>query len=167
MLELAKGDFAEENLVLSAVNLSDLVTSSLLSFEPVAFEENVELTGDTHPNITIQGDGERLRRLAAILLDNAIKYAGSGGLVHVHLYQSGGHVLLAVRNTGAVIPPEHLPRVFDRFYRVDESRSSGRGGSFGLGLSIARQIAQEHGAKITAESGAESGTVFTVQFRKN
>jgi signal transduction histidine kinase len=167
MLELAKGDFAEENLVLSAVNLSDLVTNSLLSFEPVAFEENVELIGDAPPPLTIQGNGERLRRLVAILLDNAIKYAGSGGRVQVQLHQSGAHVLLSVRNTGDVIAPEHLPRLFDRFYRVDESRSSGRGGSFGLGLSIARQIAQEHGAKIAVESNVESGTVFTVQFRKN
>jgi signal transduction histidine kinase len=107
-----------------------------------------------------------LRRLVAILLDNAIKYAGNGGKVQVELHQSGAHVLLSVRNTGEVIAPEHLPRIFDRFYRVDESRSSGRGGSFGLGLSIARQIVHEHDAKITVESSAESGTVFMVLFKR-
>jgi signal transduction histidine kinase len=166
MLELAKGDFAEENLIHNEVNLSDVVTNSLLSFEPVAFEASVELVGETEPNLKIQGNDERLHKLTAILIDNAIKYAGRGGNANVKLSQSGSHILLSVQNTGAVIPPEHLPHLFDRFYRVDESRSTGQEGSFGLGLSIAKQITDEHGAKIWAESDRESETTFTVQFKK-
>jgi signal transduction histidine kinase len=166
MLELAKGDFARDNLILSAVNLSDISTNSLLSFEPVAFEKNVSLTSDIEPCIEIKGNGEKLSRLFAILLDNAIKYAESGGSVAVTIRQTGTHVTLAVRNTGAVIPQAQLSRVFDRFYRVDEARVSEGGGSFGLGLSIARQIVQEHGAKIWVESGESDGTVFTVQFKR-
>jgi signal transduction histidine kinase len=165
MLELAKGDFSRERLVFSLVNLSDVVTNALLSFEPVAFEKNVNLSEDIEQNIQIKGDGQRLSRLVAILLDNAIKYAGSGGSASAELHQNGTHVLLSIRNTGAVIPSEHLPRIFDRFYRVDASRNSEGSGSFGLGLAIARQIADEHGAKIWAESGEQIGTIFTVQFK--
>jgi signal transduction histidine kinase len=165
MLELAKGDFARETVMLGAVNLSDIVMNSMLSFEPVAFEKSVNLSEDIEQNIRIKGDGQKLSRLAAILLDNAIKYAGRGGDAGVTLRQTGTHVVLAVRNTGAVIPPEHLPRIFDRFYRVDAVRNS-EGGSFGLGLAIARQIADEHGAKLWAESGEQTGTVFTVQFKR-
>jgi signal transduction histidine kinase len=167
MLELAKGDFAQEKLVFGSINLSDVVMNGLLSFEPLAFEANVEIASDIEPKLEIRGSEERLHRLVAILLDNAIKYAGNGGSAHVSLRQSGAHLLLCVRNTGAMIPAEHLPRIFDRFYRVDESRSSEHFGSFGLGLSIARQIAREHGAKIWAESDAQNGTLLSVQFRRH
>jgi signal transduction histidine kinase len=164
MLELAKGDFAQENLIFSAVNLSDIITNSLLSFEPLAFEARVELAAEIEPDLEIKGNGERLQRLAAILLDNAIKYAGSGGSAQVRLRRSGTHVIFTVRNTGSVISESHINRIFDRFYRADESRSAEQGGSFGLGLSIARQIVQEQGAKISVASNNESGTVFTVVF---
>jgi signal transduction histidine kinase len=166
MLELAKGDFTEDNLIQSEVNLSDVVTNSLLSFEPVAFEASVDLGGEVESNLKIQGNAERLHKLTAILLDNAIKYAGSGGSANITLRQSGSYLMLSVHNTGAVIHPEHLPHLFDRFYRVEQSRSSGQEGSFGLGLSIAWQIAEEHGAKISVQSDEERGTVFTVQFKK-
>jgi signal transduction histidine kinase len=166
MLEIAKGDFAKEKLILSPINLSETVTSTLLSFEPLAFEKNVMLTADTTPDIEIKGNSERLARLVAILLDNAIKYAGSGGKAYLSFANFGSHITLAVQNTGTIIPKEHIKRVFDRFYRADGARASDEHGSFGLGLSIAWQIAEEHGAKITAQSDKERGTVFTVQFRK-
>jgi signal transduction histidine kinase len=165
MLELARGDFSQESLVFSSINVSDIVTNSLLSFEPLAFECNVTIADDTQPDLTILGNAEKIRRLCAILLDNAIKYAGGGGSVNLTLRRSGAHILLSVRNSGTAIPAERLPRIFDRFYRADPSRSSGRGSSFGLGLSIAKQIADEHGAKIHVTSSNESGTVFSVQLR--
>jgi signal transduction histidine kinase len=164
MLELAKGDIPQGKIVFGRVNLSDIIANSLLIFEPVAFEKNVELTSDVVSNLEIHGDEERLRRLAAILLDNAIKYSGTNGSVSVILRQSGSHITLTVRNTGTVIPAKHLAKIFDRFYREDESRRFDDEGSFGLGLAIARQIVTEHGGKIWAESNPQTGTVFTVQF---
>jgi signal transduction histidine kinase len=166
MLELAKGDFAEESLILSNVNLSDIVTNSLLAFEPIAFEKNVAFHSDVAPNTQISGDSERLRRLIAILFDNAIKYAGSPGSAYVRLNETASHAVLTVHNSGEPIPAEGLGSIFDRFYRADESRSAGSSESYGLGLSIARQIADEHGAKIHVASTREEGTVFTVQFKK-
>jgi signal transduction histidine kinase len=164
MLELAKGDVPQENLIFAKMNLSDIVTNSLLSFEPVAFEKNVSLTSETEANIEMQGNAERIERLVAILLDNAIKYAGDNGSVTVRLTYNGTHRTLSVSNTGQTIPAKHLDKVFDRFYREDKSRHADDEGSFGLGLAIARQIVTEHGGKIWAESNPQTGTVFTVQF---
>jgi signal transduction histidine kinase len=167
MLELAKGDISREKIVFGKINLSDIITNSLLIFEPVAFEKNVALTSDVVSNLEIHGDEERLRRLTAILLDNAIKYAGDNGSVTVRLTYNGAHRTLSVSNTGQTIPAKHLDKIFDRFYREDKSRHADDEGSFGLGLAIARQIVTEHGGKIWAESNPQTGTVFTVQFRKS
>jgi signal transduction histidine kinase len=164
MLELAKGDIPREKIVFGRVNLSDIITNSLLIFEPVAFEKKVMLISDVVSNLEIHGDEERLRRLTAILLDNAIKYAGENGSVTVRLRSSGTHRTLSVSNTGQTIPAKHLDKIFDRFYREDESRRFDDEGSFGLGLAIARQIVIEHGGKIWGESNPQTGTVFTVQF---
>jgi signal transduction histidine kinase len=164
MLELAKGDIPREKIVFGRINLSDIITNSLLIFEPVAFEKNVALISDVVSNLEIHGDEERLRRMTAILLDNAIKYAGDNGSVTVKLISNGTHRTLSVSNTGQTIPAKHLDKIFDRFYREDKSRHADDEGSFGLGLAIARQIVAEHDGKIWAESNPQTGTVFTVQF---
>ena len=104
------------------------------------------------------GDANRLQRLTSTLIDNACKYADAH--VSVKLSQSGGQVRLAVSNDGAVIPPEDLPHVFDRFYRVDKARVRSEGG-VGLGLAIAQEVAHEHGGSITVTSSEEAGTTFT------
>jgi signal transduction histidine kinase len=166
MLEIAKGDFTKENLILNRFDLSETVTSTLLSFEPLAFKKNVVLSGDIQPTLKIKGNSERIARLVAILLDNAIKYTGSGGTAHINLCETGTHISLTVQNTGTIIPKEHIKKIFDRFYRADGSRVSDERGSFGLGLSIAHQIAEDHGAKISVQSDKEHGTVFTVYFKK-
>ncbi|MDR0984546.1 MAG: HAMP domain-containing histidine kinase [Ruminococcus sp.] len=170
MLELAKGDFAKGNLILSSVNLSDIVTNKLLSFEPIAFEKNVVFESEIMPYVSIQGDSERLGRLCGILFDNAVKYAGNPGNVFVKLSQTTSHTVLQVKNNGEPIPAESLEHIFDRFYRADKSRTAGNIAentkSYGLGLSIAMQIALEHSAKINVSSTKDTGTIFTVQFKK-
>jgi len=107
------------------------------------------------------GDEGQLKQLAAILLDNACKYAGEGGKVNVKLEKNQDKALLTVYNTGSPIPQEQLPRIFERFYRADSSRVRDKGG-YGLGLAIAQSIAEGHKGKITAESAAGRGTTFTV-----
>ena len=161
MLFLARSDADQTPMVTERVNLSDLLWSSLLSFEPVAFEQGVEMHSTVEPEIFVQGAASQLQQLFAILLDNAVKYAGEHGKVWVNLRQKEGKTVLTVRNTGDPIPAGSLAHVFDRFYRVDEARTRERGG-YGLGLAIAQRIAEGHGGRITAESTRESGTVFCV-----
>lgn len=161
MLFLAKSDAARSGGVRADVVMSELVTGCLLPFESVAFERGVVLESDITPGLTVSGDEGQLRRLAMILLDNACKYAGEKGRVDVHLSRSQDKIKLTVCNTGAPIPPEHLGRLFERFYRVDSARSRNAGG-FGLGLAIAKSIADGHRGKLSVSSGEEEGTVFTV-----
>ena len=142
------------------VDLSDVLEGEVLQFESVAFERGVKLESQVEPGIELRGNEQRLRRLAGTLIDNACKYVDDGGAVDVSLSRSGKQARLAVRNTGAPISPEDLPHVFDRFYRADKARTGSAGGH-GLGLAIARAIAEEHGGTLTVASTQAEGTVFT------
>ena len=164
LLLLARLDAEETDIVKSKpkerIDLSNLVEGELLQFESVAFERNIELESDVDEGIAVQGSIERLRRLVTTLLDNACKYAGDNGKVRVELHAQDGGARFFVHNTGSLISAEDLQHVFDRFYRADKARTSGAGG-FGLGLSIAKEVAEEHGGTITAKSSDEEGTTFT------
>ncbi len=161
MLFLAKADAARAPAALAPVHFSDILWSSVLPFESVAFERHVMLESAIAPDVLVMGDEGQLKQLAAILLDNACKYAGEGGKVTVALEKSQDKARLTVHNTGAPIPAEQLPRIFERFYRADSSRARDQGG-YGLGLAIARSIAEGHKGRISAESAAGQGTAFTV-----
>lgn len=145
---------------LEEVDLSDAIEGEVLQFESVAFERGVKLGSQVEPGIKLRGNEQRLRRLAGTLIDNACKYVDDGGAVDVALSRAGKQAKLEVRNTGAPISPEDLPHVFDRFYRADKARTGGAGGH-GLGLAIARAIAEEHGGALTASSTQAEGTAFT------
>lgn len=163
MLFLAKNDAARQPLCRSQVQLSELVTGCVLLFEPVAFEAGIHLESDIASGLVLRGDEGQLKRLVMILLDNGVKYGGAGGRVEIRLSRVQDKLVLSVHNTGDPIPPEHLPHIFERFYRADSARSRDRGG-YGLGLAIAKAITKSHGGKITAESDSVRGTVFTVTF---
>jgi signal transduction histidine kinase len=109
----------------------------------------------------VEGDPLRLRELLTILLDNSLKYSDPGGAVSVDVRSQEGKAVLRVADSGHGIPQEALPRIFERFYRVDKARSREEGGS-GLGLSIARWIADVHRGTIGIESEPGRGTVVTV-----
>ena len=111
--------------------------------------------------VYVLGDEDRLRQLILNLIDNAIKYTPVGGTVSLSLSKSDGVAEIEVSDTGVGIAMEDLPRVFDRFYRVDKARSRNLGGS-GLGLSIARWIAQAHGGSIRVDSQSGEGSTFTI-----
>lgn len=160
LLFLAQSDDARQTLILSELNFSDTVWSSVLPFESVAFEQGKTLTTEIEEGIQLSGDEDRLRRLTAILLDNAVKYSGEGGAVALRLQRAQDKALLTVHNTGEPIPAEQIPHIFERFYRVDGSRTRAQGG-YGLGLSIAQSIVQAHHGKISAQSDNQ-GTCFTV-----
>lgn len=142
-------------------DLSKAVLACALEFESRAYEEGKKYEVNVAPGITYKGDEEQLRRLTAILLDNALKHAGDGGTVKLNFARREKALVLSVYNTGTGIPPEELGKIFDRFYRSDASRSRQSGG-FGLGLSIARDTAHAHGGKLAAESKLGEGATFTL-----
>jgi signal transduction histidine kinase len=113
------------------------------------------------PDVSLRGDPELLRRLIANLLDNAIRYTPAGGQVEARLATSADVALLTVSDSGIGIPAESLERIFERFYRVDKSRSRADGG-FGLGLAIVKWIAEAHDGRVEVSSRPNEGTTFTV-----
>lgn len=162
MLYLARTD-ATQQMVYSLVNLSDLVWSSVLPFESVAFEQGLGLESDIAEGISLQADEGRLRELMRILLDNACKYCAPKGSIFVRLEwgKEQEKAVLSVRNTlQEKLPPEELSRLFERFYRMDKARSREKGG-YGLGLAIAKSIVENHHGRISASQTGEE-IAFTV-----
>lgn len=162
MLFLAKSDAARLPVKRERVCLSDLVQESALAFEVVAFESGIALTSNIAPGVFVRGDADMLSRMINNLMDNAMKYTARGGSVRVELQAIRSTATFRVCNSGQPIAPEHLSRLFDRFYRVDEARTRERGG-YGLGLPIVRQIALEHRGRVLVESSEEEGTAFSVE----
>ena len=164
MLTLARADSMTASAVLGDVSLSEAAEDCALAFEPVAFEAGKRLEYRLTEAVSVLGDGEKLRRLVSILLDNAIKYGVPGGAVSLTLERRERQAALTVSNPGE-IPAEQLPRLFERFYRADASRGEQSG--FGLGLSIADTIAREHKGALRVESGrGETRFVFTMPLKR-
>ena len=139
------------------VRLDDVVRDVGEHMQVAAREKGVELAVDLPDACHVGGDVDRLRQLFFNLLDNAIKYTPPGGKVTVQGGPSNGQTRVIVADTGIGIPADHLPHVFDRFYRVDPSRSPETEGS-GLGLAICRSIAEAHGGRVEIDSTFGAGT---------
>ncbi|CUO98698.1 hypothetical protein HMPREF0995_00434 [Lachnospiraceae bacterium 7_1_58FAA] len=163
LLFLAKSDAARQPAARAETAISEVALGCLLPFESVAFESGVALEHRITLGLSLRGDEGQLRRLVMILLDNAVKYAGPGGTVTLTLERHQERLRLAVHNTGEPIPPEHLPHLFERFYRADAARNRS-GGGYGLGLAIARSIVEGHHGRLTVTSTAAAGTTFTALF---
>ncbi len=159
LLELARADNGQLEKSFESLDWSKTVEEALLPFEPVLFEKGLTLKSQIQPDIVLTGSESHLRQVVEILLDNAAKYAAPG-VTAVRLQRQGKLCLLSVSTPGTPIAPQDRERIFGRFYRTDQARS--QRGSFGLGLSIARAIVQEHGGRIWAESN-ETGNCFFVQ----
>lgn len=156
LLDLARLDNITP--VIQPLDLTQLVEATLLPFEPVFFEQELLLETTLAPNLWVKGSASHLRQVLEVFLDNALKYSDPG-TVTVKLEASGCHVLLSVENPGTPLSPEEAKNVFLRFYRSDPSRN--RNGSYGLGLSIAQKIIDQHGGKIWAV-GIPGGNRFCV-----
>jgi len=161
LLFLARSESNTVSYITGNLNLSDIVWNCLLPFESLAFEQGVSIQENIAPNLCIQGDDGQIKQLMAILLDNACKYADKEKRVTVSLSREQEKAILSVNNTGEPVLQEELAHLFERFYRSDKSRVRKEGG-YGLGLSIAQTIVQNHHGKITVQSGLSFGTTFTV-----
>lgn len=161
LLTLARRDAGVLEPRLRRVSLPDLVGEVANSYRGLAASHDITLETELEPEVTVTGDPDLLARLIRNLVDNAIRYTPERGVVRLAVGRHDGSAWLEVRDTGPGVPPEHLPRIFDRFYRADESRERSAGA--GLGLAIARAIAEAHGGRISAENGPEGGATFRVQ----
>ncbi len=129
--------------------------------QPSAAERDVSLEGLIEAEPVLEGDPEALSELCLNLIDNAIKYNQEGGRVEARLARDQGGIVFSVSDTGRGIPEAALPRIFERFYRVDRGRSRKEGGT-GLGLAIAKHAAELHGGRIEVESSLGHGSTFRV-----
>lgn len=132
-------------------SLSDLTEETVLSFQPLAETQNKMIIADIEPLLSFQGEESSIRQLISILLDNALKYTPEQGNIQVALQKKGRRIQLSVNNPADSITEEHLPRLFERFYRTDNSRNSQTGG-YGIGLSIAKAIVDSHKGRISAQT---------------
>jgi signal transduction histidine kinase len=144
------------------VDLGSILPALAAQVAPLARAQGVTLTLPELPPIVVAGNEDHLIRLFMNLLDNAIRYTPAGGRITLDATFQQGQVGIRVSDTGPGIAPQHLPHLFDRFYRVDGGRSRDQGGS-GLGLAIAQSIAQAHGGDISVESALGVGSTFTVR----
>lgn len=161
LLLLARADAGQEFVRRAPLRLDMAVADVVDLFSPVAEERGVVLRCSAECEVWVDGDDGRLRQMIGNMLDNAIKYTPSGGSVDVALATANGLAELTIRDTGAGIPPEHLPRVFDRFYRADRART--REGGAGLGLSISSTIVEAHRGTIHLGSRPGVGTTVSVK----
>jgi heavy metal sensor kinase len=161
LLALAREDAGAGRPTLESLDLSAVVHGVVEDMRPLAEARGLGLRMEANGAAPVHGDALRLRQVFFNLVDNAIKYTPSGGEVAVRVDRRDGEAVVTVRDTGIGIPPEHLPRVFDRFYRVDKARSREHGGT-GLGLSIAQSIVAAHGGRIELASAPGQGTTCTV-----
>jgi two-component sensor histidine kinase len=142
------------------VDLTQLVRSRARAFESSYAEKGIDLMVDVDPAYTL-GDAERLGQVVDNLLSNALRYTDAGGRVVLRLIEDDGHVLIEVADTGMGIPKEQLPRIFDRFWRSDMSRSRATGGS-GLGLALVRELVVAHDGRVDVLSAPGHGSRFRV-----
>ena len=164
MLYHAKSDESQKKPILEPVDLSNLAYEIALSFESVCFENRKNFTISIDEGISICADEGGLKQLLLILLDNAVKYSNEDGRIELCISKKNENAIISVFNTGIPIPKENIPSLFERFYRVDQSRTRESGGS-GLGLSIAKRIIEENEGAISVSSGPENGTQFICSFK--
>jgi heavy metal sensor kinase len=161
LLTLAQADAGRIQIERKPVHMDELVDDMREDAGILAHEKGLRVDLLENSSATILGDAGRLRRLFRSLIDNAVKYTDVGGAIGIRSRRQGATVQISIRDSGIGIPAEALPRIFDRFYRSDPARSRDSGGS-GLGLSLARWIAEAHGGTITVESAVGRGSTFTV-----
>src|SRR5262245_6277211 len=162
LLTFARADSGELHLQRTRLSVVPILSRLVDTLTPLAADKGVLLMLESAPDITVVGDREWLERAILNLLDNAIKYTPANGQVTLSATVDPSHATIAVKDTGAGIPEEALPHVFERFYRADPARAKSIDG-VGLGLSLVKWIVDQHGGTIQVESSQDKGTCFTIR----
>ena len=160
--ELSRVEAQAYELDIRPLDVSSLVKTMTKRLTPQAESKRISLDFDLAPDLpNVLADEDRAIQILTNLTDNALQYTPEGGRIKISIKVIDGEARISVRDTGIGIPPEHLEHIFDRFYRVDKSRSRQNGGGSGIGLTIARALVESHGGRIWVESAGEGqGSVF-------
>ena len=161
LMQLTRLDAGQESIQRESFNLAAVVRETIQLIEPLARERSIKISADLHPAETA-GDAERISQVILNLVTNAIHYNAEGGTIEISTAFENNFAVLKISDSGIGIPPEDLPRIFDRFYRVEKSRSREKGGS-GLGLAISKAIVVAHSGSIDVSSTVGKGTTFIVR----
>lgn len=164
LLDLARLESGQLQLVLRPVDLNEVLTGVLRSFRPVVADKGISVVFEPGPPVSIMGDSDRLTQVFSNLVDNALAYSPAGSQVTLASHVDGEWVVSVVRDNGPGIPAGEVERIFERFYRLEKSRArpeAGRGA--GLGLAIVRELVEAHGGTVSASSALGEGTTFTVR----
>ena len=163
LLYIAKYYANETKILLKKINLSNIISSICLQYEPLIYENNKKLITNIDNNITIMGDEDKIKQLLNILMDNALKYSLNNGIIKISLKKNKqSNVYITVSNSSETINKEQLNKIFDRFFRIDSSRNRKTGGS-GLGLNIAKSIVEIHKGSINVMN-KDNITSFIITF---
>lgn len=165
LLTLARTDSGRQQLHLETLNLSELAEIICEEQRDAAAARDIELIADIQPDLLLRADETMMMRLLINLISNAISYGREGGHIWVTLHASETEVTGSVRDDGIGIDAQHLPKIWNRFYQVDPSRTASRNGA-GLGLPMVRWIVEAHHGSITADSAPGKGSTFTFVFPK-
>lgn len=167
LLVLSQMETGDIKMNLAQVDIRLLTLGIFSRLENIAADRNISLKvkPDEVKQVWVKADKDRLEQVMLNLVENAVKYGNEGGKVIVHFNEGKKYIEISVRDNGPGIPQEHLNRIFERFYRVDKSRSKDRGGT-GLGLAIVKHIINAHDTKIAVMSKPEKGTTFSFKLEK-
>jgi len=165
LLDLSKLEKADFHLNYQTIHVDRLIRESVEMTKVQAKEKSIALTIAGENELVLSADYDRLKQVILNLIYNAINYTPNGGKVTVAAYNSSGYIKIEVSDTGMGIAPEALPRIFERFYRVDKARSRNTGGT-GLGLSITKHIVEAHDGQIFVDSVVDQGSTFTIMLPK-
>ena len=160
LMDISEAETGTMALRREPTDLSDLIRQTVDLYEDLAEERGVRIENRTQPGLVAEVDRNRLRQVLANLVDNAIKYTAAGGRIEITAQREPDAAVVRVADTGVGIPAEELPRIWDRLYRGDKSRST-RG--LGLGLSLVKAIVEAHGGQVSVESVPGSGSTFALR----
>ncbi|WP_431804609.1 two-component system histidine kinase PnpS [Halobacillus andaensis] len=165
LLELSKVEREDFHLTIEQINMQNFLSDLVPIVQHHAENKNITLETNIEGHTVVEGDSSRLKQVFINLMSNAINYTGEKGNVQLDFKEYEDHVIVSVKDNGVGIPEEEVPRIFERFYRVDKARSRNSGGT-GLGLAIVKHIVEAHHGSIQVHSEVGRGTVFHVKLFK-
>jgi signal transduction histidine kinase len=163
LLLVARLDAGEADLATKPFDLVSVLSEEAERFGVRAAAKEIRLEVRVPSDLPVRGDPKRTGQILAVLLENAVRFAPPGGGIAVSGRLQDRWVEASVTDTGPGISPEHLPRLFDRFYRAETSRTRGKGGGTGLGLAIARELARAQHGDLVAENARDGGAIFRLR----
>lgn len=159
LLELSQIESKEIKLEINELNLKELCEKVLSGFKVEIKKKEIKVENDLSEGLPVKADKDKIEQVFTNLIDNAIKFNKEKGLIKVYSEESGERIKITIEDSGIGIPPKDIPRIFERFYRVDKARSRELGGT-GLGLSIVKHIIELHGGSVGVESTEDLGSKF-------